>query len=375
MKRVGILTGGGDCPGLNPAIRGAVIRGLEFGCEMLGLQEGWRGLLDKLVVPLTRREVDGIVGRGGTILGSSRTNPFKGGDNDSNALLATRNFRELGLDALIAIGGDDTLGVANKLYHRGFNTVGVPKTMDNDLSETDYTFGFDSAVGVAVEAIDRLRDTADSHRRIMVCEVMGRNAGWVALFAGIASGADWALIPEQSGDYTDPRLKLDLVAMCRHLACLPQQGKQFALVVVSEGVNLLKVPQEQRAQLSQESQAQLEELAQAARVSGQVDAFGHPILGEQIVGQRIADIIYAETQRETRHVVLGHVVRGGPPTVFDRILGTRVGVKAAEMVRDGQFGMMAALRGTEMVAVRLDDAVGMSKTVPAHLYELALKLF
>lgn len=360
--RVGVLTGGGDCPGLNPAIRGAVMRGLDFGFEMVGIEEGWRGMMEMMTTPLTLEVVDDILPRGGTILGSSRTNPFR---KEEDAQVCMENFKRMGLDALIAIGGDDTLGVAYKLYQRGFNTVGVPKTMDNDLSCTDYTFGFDTAVTVAVDAIDRLRDTARSHRRIMVVEAMGRNAGWVALWSGMSGDADWTLIPEVPTDFPE---------MCRHLKRVYDRGKRYGIVVVSEGVNFLNVPEEQRSNLSEKSQVIFREVVEEAKRSGKTDAFGHPTLSEQKVGPRIAEIIENETGIETRSVVLGHIVRGGSPTVFDRILGTRVGVKAAEMVKEGEWGKMAALHGLDMVAVPLGDAVGVNKQVPPDWYETA-KIF
>ena len=361
--RVGILTGGGDCPGLNPAIRGAVMRGIDFGFEMVGIEEGWRGMMEMMTTPLTLDSVDDILARGGTILGSSRTNPFK---NEADAQVAMENFRAMNLDALIAIGGDDTLGVANKLYQRGFQTVGVPKTMDNDLSLTDYTFGFDTAVSVAVDAVDRLRDTARSHRRIMVVEAMGRNAGWVALFSGLAGDADWILIPEVETDYKE---------MCAHLKSVFERGKRYGIVVASEGVNFLTSSSEHRSQLSAKSQAIFQEVEEEAKRGGKTDSFGHPTLSEQKVGPRIAEIIENETGIETRSVVLGHIVRGGAPTVFDRILGTRVGVKAAEMVKDGEWGKMAALRGLDVVAVPLADAVGVNKQVPPDWYETARIFF
>jgi len=276
------------------------------------------------------------------------------------------NFNRMGLDALIAIGGDDTLGVAQKLYEKGFKTVGVPKTMDNDLSCTDYTFGFDSAVTVAVDAIDRLRDTARSHRRILVVEAMGRNAGWVALWSGIAGGADWILIPE---------VETDFAAMSAHLKNVFTQRKHYGIVVVSEGVSLLEVSPEQRSKLSPRSQQIFAAVEEEAKQAGQLDAFGHPTLSEQKIGPRVAEIIEHETGIETRNAVLGHVVRGGSPTVFDRILGTRVGVKAAEMVRDGEWGRMAALHGLEVVSVPLKDAVGVNKQVPPDWYETARIFF
>jgi 6-phosphofructokinase 1 len=355
------LTGGGDCPGLNPAIRGAVMRGIDFGFEMVGLEEGWRGLMERMTTPLTLEVVDDILYRGGTILGSSRTNPFK---KEADAEIAMENFKGLGLDALIAIGGDDTLGVANKLYERGFKMVGVPKTMDNDLSCTDYTFGFDTAVSVVVDSIDRLRDTARSHRRIMVVEAMGRNAGWVALWSGLAGDADWILIPEVPVDFKE---------ITDHLKSVYKR-KKYGIVVASEGINFLDVSAENRAKLGEKSRQIFADVEEEAKKGGKVDSFGHPTLSEQRVGPRIAEIIENETGVETRNVVLGHIVRGGSPTVFDRILGTRVGVKAAEMVHDGEWGKMAALRGLDVISVPLKDAVGVNKQVSPDWFETA-KIF
>lgn len=347
--RVGVLTGGGDCPGLNPAIRGAVVRGLSFGWEMIGFEEGWRGWLQNMQIPLTLDVVDDIIRRGGTILGSSRTNPYKDPDT---AKLAEEQFDNLGIDALIAIGGDDTLGVANKLFKAGKKTVGVPKTMDNDLSETDYTFGFDSAVSVCAENIDRLHDTALSHRRCIVVEVMGRHAGWVALYAGIAGNADWILIPEKQPS------EADLKDMIDHLIAQRNRGRKHNIVVVSEGVSL----------------------PHWDVTDNNVDAFGHPILKERGIASALEEYITKATKDrgvpiETKSVTFGHIVRGGAPTPFDRILGTRVGVKAAEMVREGEFGKMAALHGLEVVAVPLDAAVGVNKQVPPEWYDMAALFF
>ena len=344
--KVGILTGGGDCPGLNPAIRGVVYRGLDFGFECVGIQEGWRGLVKGLYEPLTLESVEEIIYQGGTILGSSRTNPFKTKEGPNEELDATlKHIKEAGFDAIVACGGEDTLGVASKLWKLGVPTVGVPKTMDNDLDKTDFTFGFDSAVSVGVEAIDRLRDTARSHRRVIVVEVMGRHAGWVALYAGIAGGADWITLPEE---------KLDLDAMTAHLKAVRARGKKYAIVVASEGT----------------------ELPAATEGGNQVlDAFGHTMLGERGVGQFLADEIEKSTGWETRSAVIGHVHRGGAPTVFDRVLGTRVGVKAAELVQNRDFGKMVALQGTEVVGVSIEEAVAHLKTVPQALLDLAKVTF
>jgi len=341
--RVAVLTGGGDCPGLNPAIRGAVLRGLDHGFEFIGILEGWRGLVQGMTTPLGLEQVEEIISQGGTMLGSSRTNPFKkGSEGDVEKVLA--NIQALEIDAIIALGGEDTLGVAKKLCDLDVPAVGVPKTMDNDLNCTDYTFGFDSAVAVAVDAADRLRDTARSHRRIMVLEVMGRHAGWVALYTGIAAGADWILIPE---------VAVDLDEMCEHLCAVRKRGKLYGLVVTSEGVEL-----------------PLGEGEHAA-----VDAFGHVILKERRVGEFLASEIERQTGLETRSVTLGHVQRGGPPTVFDRVLATRVGMLAADLVHNRQFGMMAALKGTEVVPVPLEAAVATLKEVPVEMYESVKTLF
>jgi 6-phosphofructokinase 1 len=341
--RVGILTGGGDCPGLNPAIRGVVMRCLEYGFEPVGIELGWKGLVEGLTVPLGLEQVEEIIWEGGTILGSSRTNPFRPGAEEQ-LHRCIENFKTLNLDAIIALGGEDTLGVACKLHKLGLPTVGVPKTMDNDLDHTDYTFGFDTAVSVALDAADRLRDTARSHRRILVLEVMGRHAGWVALYAGIGAGADWVLIPE---------VALDLEEMCNHLIHCRRRGKQYGLVVASEGVD---IPHADTTDLV-------------------TDAFGHVILRERGVGDVVANEIEQRVGVETRSVVLGHIQRGGSPTVFDRVLASRLGLKAAELVKEQAWGMMASLQGNRIVAVPLEDAVKELKTVPLELYHPAKTLF
>ena len=326
-KRIGILTGGGDCPGLNPAIRGVVLRATQLGYECLGLQEGWKGMINADAKPLAREDVEEIVGKGGTILGTSRTNPYK---KEGGVEAVLKTFKTLKLDALVAMGGEDTLGVASKLYkeHKA-NVVGVPKTMDNDLSATDYTFGFDTSVTIAVDAAERLVDTGRSHRRVMVLEVMGRHAGWVALFTGLAAGADYVCLPERKVDLED------LVAKVR----LAHARKKVSLVVCSEAVDM--------------GDAGKEEL----------DQFGHMILKERGVGEKLAKAIEKATGIETRTAVIGHIQRGGAPTLFDRILGTRVGVKAADLVAEGKFGQMVALRGDKVVPVSLEEATGTLKTV------------
>jgi 6-phosphofructokinase 1 len=336
-KTVGILTGGGDCPGLNPAIRGCVYRGLDYGFTFVGLAEGWKGLVEGNTLPLGLADVEGVIGQGGTILGTSRTNPFK---REGAVDRCLENWKALGLDALVACGGEDTLGVATRLFHEhGCNVVGVPKTMDNDLSATDFTFGFDTSVTVAVDACHRLVDTGRSHRRVMILEVMGRHAGWVALYTGLAAGADWTLLPEEP--------EVDVARMCEHLKKVYAR-KQWALVVASEGIRFPG------------SEGGEEEL----------DEFGHMILRKRGVADQLADIIERETGIESRSAVIGHMQRGGSPTLFDRILGTRVGVEAAEMVAAGKWGHMAALRGNDVIAVPLEEATGELKTVPKSWMEL-----
>jgi len=339
--RLGVLTGGGDCPGLNPALRAIVMRAMDYGDECVGIRMGWAGLIRREVGPLTLEMVEDIISRGGTILESSRANPFKR-DEDLEATL--RNIEELKLDVVLALGGEDTLGAAHKLFNLGVNTVGIPKTMDNDLNCTDYTFGFDSAAQVATESADRLRDTARSHRRVMVLEVMGRHAGWVALKSGVAGGADWILIPE---------VALDLDEMCTHLTKLRERGKNHGLVVVSEGV----------------------EITEAEHTTATSDDFGHVILRERGVGEFIAKEIEERTGFETRLAVLGHIVRGGSPTAFDRMLATRLGIKAVDLVHDGKFGYMSSLTSNQYIGVPLEDAVSELKTVPHELYEEIKTLF
>jgi len=328
--KVGVLTGGGDCPGLNPAIRGVVYRGLDYGFEFVGLEEGWRGLVEGKTLPLGLNEVQHIINQGGTILGTSRTNPFKT-EGYVDRCLAT--WKDLGLDALVAMGGEDTLGVATRLYaEHDLHVVGVPKTMDNDLSATDFTFGFDTAVTLAMEAAERLVDTGRSHRRIMILEVMGRHAGWVALYTGLGAGADWTLLPENPD--------IDVAAMCDHLKKVHARNK-VALVIASEGI---KVPGGEEGQ---------EEL----------DDFGHMILRNRGVGEQLAQLLEKETGIETRYAVIGHMQRGGAPTLFDRILGTRVGYKAADLVAAGDWGKMSALRGNDVIGVPLEEATGTLKIV------------
>jgi ATP-dependent phosphofructokinase / diphosphate-dependent phosphofructokinase len=344
--RVGVLTGGGDCPGLNAVIRAVVRKGVgEYGYEFVGFVEGWRGPLQNLTCELGIAQVRGILPRGGTILKSSRTNPFKveGGVEQIKANLAAN-----GIDALIAIGGEDTLGVATRLADLGVNVVGVPKTIDNDLNGTDFTFGFDTAVNIAMEAIDRLHTTAESHHRVLVVEVMGRHAGWIALHAGLAGGAAVVLIPERP---------FDIDEVCKFVQSRFDKG--FApIIVASEGA----VPAEAPDGGSGMSLA-----------SGEVDAFGHVRLGG--IGDRLASEIEQRTGKEARAVVLGHVQRGGTPTAFDRWLATRFGLHAVTAVHDGDFGKMVALRGTDIVRIPLDEGTGELKLVKPEEYAEAAVFF
>jgi phosphofructokinase-like protein len=347
VPRVGVLTGGGDCPGLNAVIRAVTRRCLTRGYEVVGVREGWRGLVDGRFMELGPREISGILPRGGTILGTTRTNPFKSEDGVERVLA---NFASAGLTALVTIGGEDTLGVATRLHQEhGTPLVGVPKTIDNDLSATDYTFGFDTAVFIATEAIDRLHTTAESHNRVMVVEVMGRHTGWIAVMSGIAGGADVILIPEQPITVEDA---------CEELMRRHERGKDFSIVVVSEGYELTYASGERR---------------QVAGEAAATDQFGHVRLGG--VGDALAHEIEERTGFETRVTVLGHVQRGGSPTPRDRVLATRYGLKAADLVDEGQWGMMAALKGDDIVAVPLADAVAELKTVPPRWYEVARAFF
>jgi len=344
--RVAVLTGGGDCPGLNAVIRAVTRRTLDRGGEVMGVRGGWSGLIEGELVQLGYREISGILPRGGTIIGTTRTNPYKL-EGGVERVLAT--FARERLDALVAIGGEDTLGVAARLYAKhAFPVVGVPKTIDNDLSGTDYTFGFDTAVSIATEAIDRLHTTAESHNRVMVVEVMGRHTGWIAVMSGIAGGADVVLIPEQP---------MTVEACCEELRSRHERGKDFSIVVVSEGYELTYA--------SGESQRVTQEAA--------LDAFGHVRLGG--VGEILAREIEARTGFEARVTVLGHVQRGGTPTARDRVLATRYGLEAADLVAEGRFGMMAALHGDAIVAVPLAEAVAALKTVPPKWYEVAKAFF
>jgi 6-phosphofructokinase 1 len=341
--RVGILTGGGDCPGLNAVIRAIVRKGIDsYGDELVGIRHGWAGLINDVMGPLGKNQISGILPRGGTILGTSRTNPFKieGGLEKIQGTIKSNN-----LEALIAIGGEDTLGVANKLHKEGISVVGVPKTIDNDLSGTDYTFGFDTATQIVTEAIDRLHTTAESHNRVMVVEVMGRHSGWIATIGGIAGGADCILIPE---------IPFNIDDMVELIKKRQARGRAYTIIVVAEG-------------------AKPKDLDQYLTKDKTLDSFGHVKLGG--IGDFLAKEIEKRTGAETRMTNLGHVQRGGTPTAYDRVLGTRYGIRAIDLVHGGKFGYMAALRGNKIIDIPLSEAVGTLKTVDMELFEVAKVFF
>jgi ATP-dependent phosphofructokinase / diphosphate-dependent phosphofructokinase len=339
--RIGVLTGGGDCPGLNAVIRAVVRKGVGVhGYEFVGFRDGWKGPLESSTMPLGVPEVRGILPRGGTILGSSRTNPFK---IDGGPERVRQNLHSLGVDALIAIGGEDTLGVATRLGDLGVNVVGVPKTIDNDLNATDYTFGFDTAVNIAMEAIDRLHTTAESHHRALIIEVMGRHAGWIALHAGLAGGANVILIPE---------VPFNVDRVCAYVESR-YQSHYAPIIVVAEGAT--------------------PDGGENATIDKGVDAFGHARLGG--IGEWLAGQVEQRTGKEARTTVLGHIQRGGTPSAFDRVLATRFGLHAVDAVHDGDFGKMVALRGTDIVRVPLADATTELKTVRPELYAEAEVFF
>jgi 6-phosphofructokinase 1 len=342
--RIGLLTGGGDCPGLNAVIRAVVRKGIDsYEHSILGFRDGWRGPLENICEELTLESTRGILPRGGTILGSSRTNPFA---RDDGAERIAQTMRELELDGLIAIGGEDTLGAASRLHSdHGLPILGIPKTIDNDIGGTDQTFGFDTAVQVATDAIDRLHTTAESHHRNLVVEVMGRHAGWIALYSGLAGGADVILIPEQP---------FDIEEVCRLIRRRHERGRYFAIVVVAEGA----VPVE----------GTMETVARSGE-----DQFGHARLGG--IGQRLEREIEERTGYETRTTVLGHVQRGGTPTAFDRVLATRFGVAGIDAANESRWGTMPALRGTRIELAPLRDAVAQLRTVPSEDYEAAATFF
>ncbi|HEY1274205.1 MAG TPA: 6-phosphofructokinase [Thermoleophilaceae bacterium] len=341
--RIGVLTGGGDCPGLNAVIRAIVRKGIDgHGHAIVGFRDGWRGAIENRFDELTIDSTRGILPRGGTILGSSRTNPFKRDDGPSRI---AENRRTLNLDGLIAIGGEDTLGAAQRLHaEHDMPVLGVPKTIDNDLGGTDMTFGFDTAVQIATDAIDRLHTTAESHNRVMIVEVMGRHAGWIALHSGLAGGADVILIPERP---------FDIEEVCRLIQRRHARGRYFSIVVAAEGAT----PKEGTMET----------------VTAGKDEFGHERLGG--IGQRLEQEIEARTGFESRATVLGHIQRGGTPTAFDRVLATRLGIAAIEGANEERWGMMPALRGTRIELLPLAEAVAELHTVPADEYEAAATFF
>ncbi|HZQ91951.1 MAG TPA: 6-phosphofructokinase [Terriglobales bacterium] len=345
--KIGVLTGGGDCPGLNAVIRAAVRKGIyHYEDRFVGFLEGWRGVLEDSAVDLDLDRIAGILPRGGTILRTSRTNPAK---HEGGLDRCAQTLERRGIEALIAIGGDDTMSVAQKLHQRGVRVVGIPKTIDNDLSGTDFCFGFDTAVNIATEAIDRVHTTAEAHNRVMVVEVMGRDSGWIAIYSGIAGGADVILIPERPFDVDEVAETLKR----RHAA-----GRYFSVVVVAEGAKFASDVDPQHG-------------APVVTELGK-DEFGHVRLGG--IGDVLAREIERRTHFETRAVVLGHIQRGGSPTAFDRMLATRYGIGAIDMVHNGEFGCMVALRGTSIVSIPMAEAVENTRTVDAELIEMALGL-
>lgn len=344
--KIGILTGGGDCPGLNAVIRAIVRRSVQYGWECIGIQNGWKGLLEIDTLELDLDSISGILQKGGTILGTSRTNPYKSEDGEKKVFT---NAKKIGMDALVAIGGEDTLGVANKLARNGFKVVGVPKTIDNDLSGTDYTFGFDTAVNIAMEAIDRIHTTAESHHRVMIIEVMGRHAGWIAIHSGVAAGADMILIPEK---------EIRIGEVLKVISSRMKRGRKFSIIVVAEGAKISDSDRKEGQWILQDEK---------------LDAFGHVRLGG--ISNVLADIIEKKTKIESRATILGHVQRGGSPSAFDRVLGSRFGVYAVEMIHAGKFGRMAALKGAEIVDITIDEAVKDTKTVSEQIYNTAKVFF
>jgi phosphofructokinase-like protein len=345
--RIGVLTGGGDCPGLNAVIRAIVRKAKKtHSYEVIGILEGWLGLLDEKYIKLDREQVAGIVHRGGTVIKTSRTNPL---NIEGGITKIIKNMDSAGINALIAVGGEDTLGVAKELYDNGVKVVGIPKTIDNDIYGTDYTFGFDTAVNIAMEAIDRVHTTAESHNRVMVVEVMGRHSGWIAIESGLAGGADVILIPEKP---------FDVDSVCEIIKKRHGEGKDFSIVVVAEGAKF-------RVKADEDGTYILQDVKK--------DAFGHARLGG--IGNVLAKEIEKRTGFESRVVILGYIQRGGSPTAFDRVLSTRFGVNAVELVEKGDFGKMVALKGNHIVSIPLEDALAKVKTVPEKFYKVAEVFF
>ncbi len=343
--KIAVMTGGGDCPGLNAVIRAVVRRATQHGFEVMGMRNGWKGFIDDDHFRLTRDATSGILHRGGTILGTSRVNPFKAEDGLKKVKATIERH---GIGGVIAIGGEGTLSASAAMFREGLKIVGVPKTIDNDLGGTEVTFGFDTAVTIATDAIDRLHSTAESHSRVIVCEVMGRHVGWIATYSGIAGGADVILVPEYP---------VDLGEVARHIKRRHQMGKTFSIVVVAEGTKIKRSPDEEEQLVT----------------SGKVDEAGRPRLGG--IGQIVSEELERRTGIETRFTVLGHIQRGGSPTAFDRVLASRYGVFACDMVARGEFGKMAALRANEIVAVELEEATRELKRVPTDFFEIAQVFF
>ncbi len=339
--RIGILTGGGDVPGLNAAIRAVARRAFDYGWEVYGIYDGWKGLRDGIIAPLSGKEVSGILHKGGTILGSSRTNITKRPEDMEQSVAHVRKF---GLDAIVAIGGDDTLGVCAELVKQGVPAVGIPKTMDNDVYGTDHCIGFNTAVTTVADALDKLHTTAESHHRIIIVEVMGRYTGWVAVMGGLAGGADYILIPEKPATIDE---------LSEHIQHRWERGKKFSIVVVAEAAKISDVRADEE---------------EAAR---QTDEFGHIRLDRRGLASTLATVLEERTGFETRFVVLGHVQRGGSPTVFDRVLATRLGVRAADLIKERKFGYMAALRGSRVVDVPLQEVANRKREVDEDLCALA----
>lgn len=345
MKRVAVLTGGGDCPGLNPAIRGIIRRGAPAGYEVVGLRKGWKGMMKGDVIQIPENQVDELLLRGGTILGSSRTNPYKEPEGPAQV---KKTFEQLKLDALIAIGGEDTLGVASKLFNEGLPVIGLPKTIDNDLEVTDFTLGFPTAVQIVSDAMDRLRTTGESHERIMIVEIMGRHAGWLAAYGGLAGGADLTITPEFPIAVQEV---INTIERCR------KHGKLAPMIAIAEGAELLDDKGEKISERSAEA----------------VDSFGHVQLGG--IGETLAAIVKKRTGYDTRATVLGHLQRGGTPTAFDRILSTAFGVHAMELVIQKKFGYMPALSQGKIQSIPLANAVAKLKTLSPELYNLTKVFF
>ena len=340
--KIGILTGGGDCPGLNAVIRAVVKKAAQYDYTVIGIRDGWKGLVELNTIPLDAQSASGLLPRGGTILGTSRTNPFK---SPETAEKVVNNIKKLGLDALIAVGGDDTLGVAAKLFKQGIKTIGIPKTIDNDLSGTDFTFGFDTAVSIVTEALDRLHTTTEAHHRAMIVEVMGRHAGWIATYGGLAGGADLILIPEKP---------FDIDEVCNIVKKRSYSGRGFSIIVVAEGAS----PKGIEGHITKDTKK---------------DSFGHVLLGG--IGEFLAKEVEKKTGVESRHVVLGHLQRGGSPTAYDRILACRYGVRAVELINEGKFGRMVALQGNKIVDIPLEEGVKQTKTVDMEIFKVAEVFF